>query len=208
MSDLILLSVFVALLSCDTLVFGQFMISRPVITGPIIGWWLGHPYIGFIIGICLELMWIRVIPVGVTIPPDTTIATALATAGAINAVLKYGIDDASAIIMALAISIPCGIIYKVIDLRIRMANSLVADKVKSKIIQGKTSSVNVATLFGIFSVFALSFLFFLVFISLINRLPEGYWSFIVRHNFNPRVILRFVYIVCFAQLFEAFIKWK
>jgi len=198
----------VALLSCDTLVFGQFMLSRPVITGPIIGWWLGHPYIGFIIGICMELMWIRVIPVGVTIPPDTTIATALATAGAINAVLKFGIDDASAIIMALAISIPCGIIYKVIDLRVRMRNCLVVDKVKRKIIQGKTSSVNVATLLGIFKIFILSFLFFLIFISLIYKVPESFWIFIVRHNFNPRIILRFIYIVCFAELFEAFIKWK
>jgi len=69
---------------CEWDVYGGFhtQISRPVVTGPLMGLVCGNLTLGLTIGAGLEFVFLGVISVGAAIPPDATSATALATAAA------------------------------------------------------------------------------------------------------------------------------
>jgi len=208
MTDIVLASLITGILSCDTVATGQFMLSRPIVIGPVIGLCLGNPYVGFIIGICVELIWSSVIPVGSSLPPDNSLTSALATAAAIFSISNFGVNQYSAIILALVVSIPCGIIFKAAGLKIRLRNSNTIGLIKTDVAKGKFNTINYFTLIAIAKIFLVSAFFFAASYTLITQLPRAYWEILVRLNIAPQVILRFIYILCFAQLFEMFVKWK
>jgi mannose/fructose/N-acetylgalactosamine-specific phosphotransferase system component IIC len=64
----------------DRTAVGQFMISQPIVVGPLTGWMLGDPGAGFVIGAVLELIWVLDMPIGAFVPADATISTVSATA--------------------------------------------------------------------------------------------------------------------------------
>ena len=78
---------------CEWDIYGGFhtQISRPVVTGPLMGLVMGDLNLGLAIGAGLEFVFLGVFSVGAAIPPDACSATALATAlacvsgGSINA---------------------------------------------------------------------------------------------------------------------------
>lgn len=67
------------LVGLDRTAAGQFMISSPVVAGPITGWLLGDLTAGLVIGGVLELIWVLDLPVGTFVPADSTVATVSAT---------------------------------------------------------------------------------------------------------------------------------
>ncbi|MEA2081670.1 MAG: PTS sugar transporter subunit IIC [Elusimicrobiota bacterium] len=207
MTEVLFLSAIFGVLSCDTVVAGQFMYSRPLIAGPLAGLCLGNPYVGFIAGLCVELIWIRVIPIGDSVPPDSTLTAVLASAAAAAAVKNFGIDNFSAIVAALAVSVPCGIVFKIVEMKIRAANSKTVDDIKVKIIRGDFSSVDRGTFYAVVRKFLISAVFFLLAYILVTALPEFYWR-VPDTAGGVEIIMRFIYILCFAQLFEMFLKWK
>jgi len=74
------LSLLMAFLSLDVSAAGQFMISRPIVTGPVVGWLVGQPGIGLELGALIELIWIGDVPVGAHLPLDLTVLTGAAVA--------------------------------------------------------------------------------------------------------------------------------
>jgi mannose/fructose/N-acetylgalactosamine-specific phosphotransferase system component IIC len=64
----------------DRTAAGQFMISQPIVVGPLTGWMLGDPGAGIVIGAVLELIWVLDMPIGAFVPADATISTVSATA--------------------------------------------------------------------------------------------------------------------------------
>lgn len=67
------------LLCLDRFQVFQTMISRPMVSAPIIGWVAGDLSAGFASGLLFELLWLRQPPVGGYVPPDATMAS-IATA--------------------------------------------------------------------------------------------------------------------------------
>lgn len=67
----------------DRTAAGQFMISQPIVAGPVTGWLLGDPTSGIVIGAALELIWVLDMPVGSFVPANSTISTVSATAIAV-----------------------------------------------------------------------------------------------------------------------------
>ncbi len=67
----------------DRTAAGQFMVSQPVIAGPLCGWMLGDTAAGLVVGAVLELIWVLDMPIGTFVPANATIATVSATAIAI-----------------------------------------------------------------------------------------------------------------------------
>ncbi len=67
----------------DRTALGQFMVSQPVVAGPLTGWVLGDPLTGLVIGGVLELVWVLDAPVGTFVPADSTVAAVSATAIAV-----------------------------------------------------------------------------------------------------------------------------
>jgi mannose PTS system EIID component len=72
-----------ALLFLDATAVGHFLISAPIVTAPLIGWFLGDITLGLIIGAYLELIWIGLLPVGSRIPPNANVVAVVATASLI-----------------------------------------------------------------------------------------------------------------------------
>jgi PTS system mannose-specific IIC component len=83
LSDIILVALAGGIIGLDKTAAGQFMISQPIVAGPLTGWMLGDATTGLIIGIVLELIWVMDIPVGTFIPADATLAAVWATAVAV-----------------------------------------------------------------------------------------------------------------------------
>ncbi len=52
------------LLALDQTSFGQFMVSRPLVGGTVVGWVLGEPMLGFLLGGIMELCFLPAVPTG------------------------------------------------------------------------------------------------------------------------------------------------
>lgn len=71
------------LLALDRTAFGQFMVSQPIVAGPLIGLLLGDTVAGVVIGAALELIWVLDMPIGNFVPANSTISVVSATAIAV-----------------------------------------------------------------------------------------------------------------------------
>lgn len=152
-----------SLLCLDVAAVGQFMFSRPVVAGSLIGWLLGNIEIGLLTGILVELLWINVIPIGASIPPDATIVTIL------TAYWVFPFDRASDVGMALSLAIPAGIAFKKSDLAMRKRFALWNRKIEEKI----SSKKDPGFLSVIFCSILLTFLKSFLFLTLLLPLGKG-----------------------------------
>jgi PTS system mannose-specific IID component len=103
-----LFAVAIAFLSLDTTAVGQFMVSRPIVVGPVIGFLAGDPMLGLAMGATVELIWIGQLPVGNVLPLDATLLTGLAVALA-DACIDAGgsaVPKEAAATFALAAALP------------------------------------------------------------------------------------------------------
>jgi len=71
------LSFLVSFLNLDNQNFLSIGISRPIIAGAIIGYFIDNLYFGILVGCIIELMYINLLPVGSYIPPNGVITTAI-----------------------------------------------------------------------------------------------------------------------------------
>ena len=55
-------------------------IYRPICIGPLVGFVMGNLQIGLQVGVAVELMFLAVVFVGVAIPPDEVLSSAIAAA--------------------------------------------------------------------------------------------------------------------------------
>jgi len=97
----ILLSVFVALLITENYGYGYWMISRPIFAGPLIGLILGDLQTGLVVGASVELMFMGVLPIGGSVPPNAQIAGIIGTIYAI---------EAQSPAMGISLALPIGIL--------------------------------------------------------------------------------------------------
>jgi len=100
-------------LGLDRTAAGQFMISQPIVAGPLTGWMLGEPTAGIIVGAVLELIWVLDMPVGTFVPADATIGTVSATAIA-------------------AFGAPCGATLPLIGFSILLSTAMVTMTMKAE----------------------------------------------------------------------------
>ena len=78
------LSAFIALLMAENYGYGYWMISRPIFGGPLLGLIMGDLQTGLIVGASVELMFMGVLPIGGSVPPNAQIAGLIGTFFAIS----------------------------------------------------------------------------------------------------------------------------
>jgi mannose/fructose/N-acetylgalactosamine-specific phosphotransferase system component IIC len=105
MEHWLLVSIVLAFLSLDVSAFGQSMVCRPIVVGPLVGWMTGHPVLGLEMGALIELIWIGDVPVGAHLPLDLTMLTGVSAAFASELVKGHALSDA-AMTYAMGIAIP------------------------------------------------------------------------------------------------------
>jgi len=84
MITILLLSIFIAIVITENYGYGYWMVSRPIVAGPLIGLIMGDLTTGLIVGGSIELMYMGVLPIGGSVPPNAQIAGMLSTVFAIN----------------------------------------------------------------------------------------------------------------------------
>lgn len=128
---------------CLDRVFVQTLISRPIVTAPLIGMILGDPYTGLIAGAFIELFWIDRLPIGAYIPPNDTLAAVLITAGAIESGSILGSLPQGLIALAVLIFIPLAILEQKMELRVLIrGNEKLARNALSAAAHGDIRSVS------------------------------------------------------------------
>ncbi len=109
------------LLSLDTTAVGQFMVSRPIVVGPLVGWMLGDVGLGLAVGALVELIWISDLPVGAHLPIDLTLLAGVSTVSAME-LTRAGTTIEAAVTYSLCAVIPLAVLSSEIENLIRKLN--------------------------------------------------------------------------------------
>jgi len=109
-------------LICMDRVAVQVMISRPVVTGPLIGLVLGDALTGLLTGALLELLWIDRAPIGPYVPPHETFVAILATAGSILAAPPGATPPRELIALAVLLFAPAAWLGQKMEAFLRRSN--------------------------------------------------------------------------------------
>lgn len=128
-------------LICLDRVVAQFMISRPIVAGPLIGLALGDPFTGLVTGALLELLWVDRIPVGPYVPPNDTFVAILATAGAILAAPAPGHAPRELIALAILLFAPAGFLGQKMEIALRNWNDVLALRAREDANAGNAAGV-------------------------------------------------------------------
>jgi len=158
MTQIICIAFIAALLSLDTTAFGQFMVSRPIVSATIIGYFLGNVMTGLWMGITVELIWIGSIPMGAAIPIETT---AVAILSVVWAVMVRPFDRAG-VILALALSIPAGMLFRKFDILVRYVNVKIMHWVEEGVMVGSEKRISIGIYSGLGLFFLKSFILYLI----------------------------------------------
>ncbi len=113
---------------CLDRVFLLLMISRPIVAAPLIGFILGDPYTGLVAGAFTELFWIDRLPMGMYIPPNSTITAILITASSIEAGHLLGFMPRGMFALAVLVFVPFGHFAQKMDIWIVRGNEKLADE--------------------------------------------------------------------------------
>jgi len=149
-----------AVLSLDRTAAFQTMVSRPIVTAPIIGYLIGSPWTGLLAGMALELLFIGDPPVGAYVPVHETGLSVLVTAMAVTAVKAAGASaplgqrgsmvQAMLVIPAvILVALPVAKLYQKADSVTRGFNSRIFRRVEENVASGRQVNVFRENLLGL-----------------------------------------------------------
>ena len=119
----------IALLELDTTYVGQFLVSRPLFVGTILGALTGNLFLGLQVGIFTELIFIDYLPIGGVVPPSGAITSAIAIL--MNYLFKMDIY------FAFFVGIVCGQSFAFLEKFIRNKRSRMLNKIEKKLSERK-----------------------------------------------------------------------
>lgn len=122
----------VALLELDTTYVGQFLISRPLFVGSILGLITGNLFLGVQIGLFTELIYIDFLPIGGIVPPSGAITSAMAL------MMKYSFN--MDIYFAFFVGILTGILFSFVEKKVRQSRGKILPVVCKNLVDGKTTA--------------------------------------------------------------------
>jgi len=160
MTETVFLAALAAVLSLDITTFGQFMVSRPIVVGPLFGYLAGDIKTGLWVGMMVELIWVNAIPMGAAIPQDIMSVAILSTLWGLN---TFG-GQRSAMILALVLAVPAGILYKNLDIIFRYYNVRIVHWVEEGVISGNEQRIINGIYIGLLLSLLKAFFFYVIFI--------------------------------------------
>jgi PTS system mannose-specific IIC component len=175
--EILLLAFFGGLIGLDRTAVGQFMISQPLVAGPLTGWLLGDVSAGLIIGVALELIWVLDLPVGSFVPANSTVSAVFATSAAILG--SHGPASLSVIGFSLLLTAALAQVTIKADYVVRTWNARLVAAAESGKEPDAGRRLFGAHLFGVVFFFLKSFLLYLIILPLgvvavllFQRFPE------------------------------------
>ncbi len=164
----LLVALVAALVYMESRIGGQHMLDRPIIIGPLVGLIMGDMTTGIIIGGELELVWMGLVGIGTSTPPDVVVGSALATALAIRTGATYE--------TTLALAIPISLLAQVGSIGVCILNTVFAHRADACAERGDYRGVEISqwmgsALYFIFK-FTMIFIGFVIGADLITALVE------------------------------------
>lgn len=122
MQGIAVAAMWAGVIALDFTACGPFMVSQPMVCGPLFGWLLGNVAVGIIVGGILQLLWMDLSPIGVSIPYDATSTTLLAVYWS----SLPGHSALSQVVLCLAFAMPFGFLFRWLDQAARRVNIRIA----------------------------------------------------------------------------------
>lgn len=120
----------VAALELDAVLVGQWMLSRPILVGPLVGWACGSPAMGAAVGAMIELFSLEDLPVGCVIPLNGTVAAA-------GAVILLAGPHALPAALALPAGLALGVGHRALESRVRTWRSSLTTELLDALSRGE-----------------------------------------------------------------------
>ena len=153
LGNALLLAIFSALLITENYGYGYFMISRPIFAGPLIGLIMGDFVTGLTVGASVELMFMGVLPIGGSIPPNAQIAGIISTI--------YAIQSGS-VELGITLALPIGILAQFLIMIAWNINIYISHMADKEIELGNTKKIEKLHLTGILVFFVIFFIYILI----------------------------------------------
>jgi len=123
LSELILIFIVGGIVALDTTAFYQSMISQPLVVCTFFGFIWGEVYTGAVLGIILEMIWLKLIPVGGFVSQQGNFGAFAASSSAIYSLNHFNIVHTDTVIFIFIIfSFFISLIAASITYRIRLMN--------------------------------------------------------------------------------------
>ncbi|MBI3548809.1 MAG: PTS sugar transporter subunit IIC [Elusimicrobia bacterium] len=129
-AELPALCVVAALLELDATCVGQWMVSRPLVLAPLLGWLCGSAAAGVSVGILMELITLDDLPVGSAMPLNATVAAASAVLLASG---PFALEPAAAFPAGIAL----GGAFSKVEVRLRSARARLSRSAEAALNAGR-----------------------------------------------------------------------
>lgn len=175
-----------AILWLDRVFMFQFMLSRPVIIGALVGLVMGDVRIGLMVGASLELLWLNAPPVGAYLPNDETFCAAAAVPVGIIAGSHMGAHASAG--LAILLCLPAALVGRSLDVRLRNLNEGLTPSGESVTEQGVSKAMALA----VGRSFLLGFVTLSCCVLVLGAVP------LIAHPYLPEVLVKAVSFVPFV----------
>lgn len=137
----------------------QLMVSRPVVSAPIVAIVVGDLSAGLASGILFELLWLRRPPIGGHISPDVTFGAIATSAVSAWVILHNNVDLLSVVFMNFLVLFPLCYLGARVDGSLRRYTGKIALRVEPLLENGRERRVFMALLSGLATGFLFAFVF-------------------------------------------------
>lgn len=179
MTDIMIAALAGGLIGLDRTAAGQFMISQPIVAGPLMGLVLGDVMAGLLIGAVLELIWVMDVPVGTFVPANSTVAAVAATAIAV--IGSGGTAPLSVVGFVLFLTVAMAPLTMIVETAMRKGNARLGSRLFASSGRPAAAALSRAHLAGLALFFSKSFLLCLVIVpagllalEVFERLPAAF----------------------------------
>ena len=120
----------------------QLMLSRPIVLAPLLGWALGDPHGGLVLGVPLELIFLGGVNLGGSLPDNETLVAAAVTSAVVPAGLmaRTGVDAALSA-LALALLYPLARAGRRLERAAETRNAVLSDRALERAAGGDAGAV-------------------------------------------------------------------
>lgn len=115
-------SLLLGALGLDQTAAAQVLLSQPLVGGAILGWAAGDPAAGLLAGSYFQFLCLTELPVGASVPPDTTLAGLIGTAVFLSLGHPAGWGDQALLGLLTAGFLPLAFVGRALDIRVRRWN--------------------------------------------------------------------------------------
>lgn len=136
--------------------FLQAMISRPIVLAPLVGWALGDPSAGLLLGPPLELLWLGAVNLGAAVPAHEALGTSAIVGGAVMAGRALGSVTPEIATLAVLIGVPAALVGRMGERWAEAFNERIATRAEAQLSEHHLRAAALCNLYGLAFSFLLS----------------------------------------------------